>query len=847
MPNTTHAQSDFPDVGFPTVAIVGAGLAGLAAAVELADRGIRVAVFEANSMAGGKLSAWRDQQGDPVEHGIHGWWPSYVNFFEMLARVGVPAEVLQVPQETAAIRADGTGFEMRLLKRALPSPLFLLQHIQARKLASLSELIRCWSAMRAILAFDCERDYDALDRISFADFLRAHRVPHRLVRDLFEPYVRSFAFDKAEGISAGAAISSLHFYLLRDERCILPRWLTGDPAEMVIGPLVRHIESRGGIVNLATRVSRLVIEHGAAVGMETNASQSGAAPPRDTAAHAIVDPRSVSLRQLRSSKEFTHTSTRTFAPLASGLVPLRLADEPPPPVRARVSLQSIPATGFIRVEAEEPIFVGRDGSGFRAVSGICTHAGCQVAWKDSSAQFHCPCHGAVYSSTGLVVTGPATRHLPTFPTRIVDSELHVLPSPSLPALTAPDCIVLACDVHGAQALWKASTTGFPFDADLARLGTTAVLVVRLWFSGEKLFGERTSGVLIDFPVLDTFFVLSNMQPHFVRSPSTVIEVQGYVVEDIISESDDALLSRVLADLSRAFPSLQGKSPVKYHVIRHEAVFSHHNPQRDMDRPTSTSPVDNVFFAGDWTGRQAQVWNMERAIVSGKLAAAAVLRQLGGPAPISIPLPRPGLLMRIVHKLCRVFGGPARNASTRRPVVLTKPGSTSVLHFVAAKRPRDSHVIPVHGRMKLDASAVRVRMTKRSLMLEGTVSVDFMSVTTGIAKRDEALRTILFANADRRTCQVEIIPVAIPAHSTVMPGTAFEHLLRITVGGISQAVPTRSIVWRDDETAIGWRTVAPIRLRPSDFGFDVGPLSGSVGVDILDEVRLVARVALEEFR
>jgi uncharacterized protein with NAD-binding domain and iron-sulfur cluster len=48
------------------VLIVGGGLAGLATAAELVDAGMRVTVLEKRAVLGGKVSSWRDAEGDPV-------------------------------------------------------------------------------------------------------------------------------------------------------------------------------------------------------------------------------------------------------------------------------------------------------------------------------------------------------------------------------------------------------------------------------------------------------------------------------------------------------------------------------------------------------------------------------------------------------------------------------------------------------------------------------------------------------------------------------------------------------------------------------------------------------------
>ena len=54
-----------------TVAIIGGGLSGLAAARYLVDAGHKPIVYEARDVLGGKVSAWQDEDGDWIETGLH--------------------------------------------------------------------------------------------------------------------------------------------------------------------------------------------------------------------------------------------------------------------------------------------------------------------------------------------------------------------------------------------------------------------------------------------------------------------------------------------------------------------------------------------------------------------------------------------------------------------------------------------------------------------------------------------------------------------------------------------------------------------------------------------------------
>ena len=53
----------------PTVAIVGGGLAGLAAAVALANSGCRVRIYESRRMLGGRAASFRDPTSGELEIG----------------------------------------------------------------------------------------------------------------------------------------------------------------------------------------------------------------------------------------------------------------------------------------------------------------------------------------------------------------------------------------------------------------------------------------------------------------------------------------------------------------------------------------------------------------------------------------------------------------------------------------------------------------------------------------------------------------------------------------------------------------------------------------------------------
>lgn len=72
----------------------------------------------------------------------------------------------------------------------------------------------------------------------------------------------------------------------------------------------------------------------------------------------------------------------------------------------------------------DPLYVvALDDGTFAAVSSICTHRGCTVEPEGSG--FACPCHGSEYDRRGLVLKGPASRNLASYPVRAAAGEIAI--------------------------------------------------------------------------------------------------------------------------------------------------------------------------------------------------------------------------------------------------------------------------------------------------------------------------------------------------------------------------------------------------------------------------------------
>ncbi len=68
---------------------------------------------------------------------------------------------------------------------------------------------------------------------------------------------------------------------------------------------------------------------------------------------------------------------------------------------------------------------GNDATCFTALSLVCTHLGCTVAFDNTNDVFNCPCHGSKFDGQGGVLNGPAATPLNKLKVAVNGSVLTV--------------------------------------------------------------------------------------------------------------------------------------------------------------------------------------------------------------------------------------------------------------------------------------------------------------------------------------------------------------------------------------------------------------------------------------
>jgi cytochrome b6-f complex iron-sulfur subunit len=121
--------------------------------------------------------------------------------------------------------------------------------------------------------------------------------------------------------------------------------------------------------------------------------------------------------------------------LAAALLPaVYVAAEYLRPARRRPAVAVVGPETEIAPDSVRTIKVGgtdavllRDADGtMHAMSLRCTHAGCNVRWRQTEQKFHCPCHGGEFARDGQVLKGPPRRPLVQLRIEIENGSVRVI-------------------------------------------------------------------------------------------------------------------------------------------------------------------------------------------------------------------------------------------------------------------------------------------------------------------------------------------------------------------------------------------------------------------------------------
>lgn len=248
------------------IGIVGAGLAGMVAAMDLADAGHDVEMFELRPYVGGKVSSWTDKDGNHIEMGLHVFFGCYYNLYGIMKRTGSFDYALRVKEHIHTFVNDGGKLGALDFHFPIGAPVSGLQAFFKTEQLEVEDkfhnAVRLGTSpiVRALFDFDGGMDMvRELDDITFTEWFTQLGGSRGSLDRMWDPIAYALGSVDCDHISARCMLTIFMLFAIRTEASVL-RMLEGSPQTYLHDPIIQYLEDRNVKINLSTGCRDLVHE-----------------------------------------------------------------------------------------------------------------------------------------------------------------------------------------------------------------------------------------------------------------------------------------------------------------------------------------------------------------------------------------------------------------------------------------------------------------------------------------------------------------------------------------------------------------------------------------------------------
>ncbi len=251
------------------IIIIGGGLAGVTAALHLAERGLSPLILEAEpDYAGGRAAGGKMVEVGShhfrVEHGIHGIWSPYRNLQALLSRHRLRPAFVPAQEETwiykrnDSVKRANIGSSLR--RSWFPAPLHYLglfarpHFLRILGLRSLFSLPMVWYSLILAVGIDPIAEKQPLDGLYLSDFMKGWSQP---IKSFCMGLARNGLSAQPDEVPLSGFIAFLRYYTLLRRDSWGFSYLPADSGTVLVEPLVEKLEIFGGEMRLGTAVTHI--------------------------------------------------------------------------------------------------------------------------------------------------------------------------------------------------------------------------------------------------------------------------------------------------------------------------------------------------------------------------------------------------------------------------------------------------------------------------------------------------------------------------------------------------------------------------------------------------------------
>ena len=252
------------------VVVVGGGLAGMAAACELADRGHPVVLMEKRPFLGGRAFSFPEPEtGQEIDNGQHvflGCCTAYIGFLEKLGAL----HNAHIPPELDVPILGHAGRKGVLRSANLPAPFHLVPSLLRYPYLSWGEKLRVLYGGLRIFFERRERDLGKLDKETFSAWLERHHQTDTAIAKFWNLIILPTLNDDISEVSADMGLMVFQEGLLRSKETAGIGYAKVGLSELVAEATMSYLASRGGEVLLGTAARKITVDGNGVTGVQTS-------------------------------------------------------------------------------------------------------------------------------------------------------------------------------------------------------------------------------------------------------------------------------------------------------------------------------------------------------------------------------------------------------------------------------------------------------------------------------------------------------------------------------------------------------------------------------------------------
>jgi len=240
------------------VAIAGAGLAGLSCAKYLVDEGHTPIVLERRDVLGGKVAAWKDEDGDWYETGLHIFFGAYPNMLQLFKELGIEDRLQWKEHSMIFNQPDKPGNYSRFDFPDIPAPWNgIVAILRNNDMLTWSEKIRFGLGLIPAI-IKGQKYVEEMDKYTWSEWMKKQNIPARVEKEVFIAMSKALNFINPDEISATILLTALNRFL-QEKNGSKMAFLDGSPTERLCQPLVDYITSKGGEVRLNAPLKEILL------------------------------------------------------------------------------------------------------------------------------------------------------------------------------------------------------------------------------------------------------------------------------------------------------------------------------------------------------------------------------------------------------------------------------------------------------------------------------------------------------------------------------------------------------------------------------------------------------------